>query len=91
MCGCSNAKRGMVVHHRWYLKGNDVIYKDEKYLPHNDSTRKQYLTDLYPLIFKNPKRFMYLCNTHHHALGKACQFGDPLWDKLCIARKLTKT
>lgn len=91
MCGCSTAKRGMVIHHRRYLKNNDVIYTDSKYIPHNDTTRKQYLIDLYPLIVHSPKRFMFLCNTHHHALGQACRYGDPLWDKLCMARKLTKT
>jgi len=91
MCGCQTAKRGMVVHHRRYLVNNDVIYSDKKYLPHNDTHRKQYLTDLYPLIFNNPDRFMFLCNTHHHALGQACRYGDKLWNKLNMARKMTKT
>ena len=91
MCGCITSKRGMVIHHRRYLKNNDVIYSDKKYLPHNEAHRKQYLIDLYPLIVNNPDRFMYLCNAHHHALGKACRYGDKLWDRLCICRKMTKT
>ena len=81
----------MVVHHRRYLINNDVIYSDKKYLPNNDANRKKYLIDLYPLIVNNPDRFMFLCNTHHHALGQAWRYGDKLWNKLSMARKMTKT
>ena len=81
MCDCIKSKRGMVVHHRWYLKKGDAIYSDPKYLPHNDTNRLKYLNDLLPLIKRNPKRFMYLCNTHHHALSKARRFGEKLWKK----------
>ena len=88
ICGCVSAKRGMTIHHCWYLKKGDIIYKD---FPQNDQGRLEYYTALYPLIKKNPKRFMYLCNTHHFALEKFCRYGDKIFTKLCHARKMTKT
>ena len=87
-CGCITAKRGMTVHHLWYLKNNDIIYK--KY-PKNESGSLQYYTELYQKVVKNPKRFMYLCNTHHFTLEKFCRFGDKIYNKISIARKMTKT
>jgi len=87
-CGCSNAKRGMTVHHLWYLKNNDVIYKD---YPKSESGTLQYYTDLYPKIVANPKRFMYLCNTHHFVVEKFCRFGEKIFNQLCLIRKMTKT
>jgi len=86
VCGCMVAKRGMTVHHVWYLKNNDVVYKD---FPENDSGRLEYYTKLFPLIYKNPKRFMYLCNSCHHAVGRICRFGDKKFNKLCLVRKMT--
>ena len=87
VCGCITAKRGMTIHHVWYLD-NDIIYKN---FPQNESGRLEYYNKLYPMVKKNPKRFMYLCNTHHFTLEKFCRFGDKLFNKLCIARKMTKT
>lgn len=87
ICGCKTARRGMTVHHRWYLQ-KDVIYKD---YPRNDSGTLQYYKDLYPMIQRNPNRFMYLCNTHHQALERMCRYSDRIFNKLCIARKMTKT
>jgi len=88
ICGCITAKRGMTVHHLWYLKNNDIIYKN---YPKNDSGTLEYYTELYPKVVKNPKRFMYLCNTHHFTLEKFCRFGDKIYNKISIARKMTKT
>lgn len=88
VCGCITAKRGMTIHHLWYLKNNDVIYKD---FPKNDSGNLDYYTKLYPKIIANPKRFMYLCNTHHQVLERFNRFGDKIFNKICIARKMTKT
>lgn len=88
ICGCGTAKRGMTVHHCWYLKNNDIIHSD---FSENDSGRLEYYTKLYPLIYANPKRFMYLCNTHHFALEKFNRYGNNIFDKLCLARKMTKT
>lgn len=90
ICGCKDARRGMVIHHRWYLKKGDVIYSDSKYIPHNDTTSLQYYIDLYPVIKRNPKRFMFLCNTDHQSLERFCRYGDKKFNKLCIARKMTK-
>lgn len=86
VCGCSVAKRGMTVHHLWYLKNGDVVYND---YPQNDSGRLEYYKSLYPLIKANPKRFMYLCSTCHQALERMCRFGDKKFNKLVIARKMT--
>jgi len=90
ICGCKDAKRGMVIHHRWYLSVGDIIYSSPPYTPHNDSTTLQYYTDLYPLIKLVPKRFMYLCNTDHQSLERFCRYGDKKFNKLCLARKMTK-
>jgi len=90
ICGCKDARRGMVIHHRWYLKKGDVIYNDPKYIPHNDTTSLQYYIDLYPVIKRNPKRFMFLCNTDHQSLERFCRYGDKKFNKLCLARKMTK-
>jgi len=87
VCRCMISKRGMTVHHLWYLEKCDVVYKD---FPQNDSGRLEYYKALFPLIFANPKRFMYLCNSCHHALSKMCMYGDKKFDKLCLARKMTK-
>ena len=90
VCDCEKHRKGMVIHHRWYLKKNDVIYRNEEYLPHNDNNRNKYLKDLKVMIERNPNRFMYMCNTDHHALGKFCQYGDKKFNKMCIARKMTR-
>lgn len=91
ICGCMKSKRGMVIHHLWYLLKGDVRYNDPKYLPHNDSNNLKYHNDLLPLIIKNPKRFMYLCTTHHFALEKLCRYGNIILNKLITARRMTKT
>lgn len=88
VCGCITARRGMTVHHLWYLKNNDVVYKD---FPKNDSGNLAYYKALYPLIHKNPKRFMFLCNTDHQSLERLNRFGDKKFNKLCIARRMTHT
>lgn len=87
ICGCMTAKRGMTVHHRWYLKNNDVVYSD---FPKNDSGNLEYYTKLYPKIVANPKRFMYLCNTDHQNLERFLRFGDKKFKQLCIARKMSQ-
>lgn len=84
-CGAKTARRGMTIHHVWYIN-NDVIYKD---FPANDTGRLAYYTALLPMIIRNPKRFMYLCNTCHQALERMCRFGDKKFNKLCQMRKMT--
>jgi len=85
ICGCEISKKGMTVHHLWYVKG-DVIYKN---YPQTDDGRLIYYTELFPLIKKNPKRFMYMCGKCHYSLEKLCHFGDKKFNKLCQARKMT--
>ena len=87
VCGCSKAKRGMTIHHRWYLSKGDAIH--DQYLPRNDSNVLRYYQDLLPLVKKNPKRFMYLCSTHHQALERFIRFSDKRFNKLVIARKMS--
>jgi len=88
ICGTGSAKRGMTIHHCWYLSNNDVTHD---MFPKNDSGRLEYYKALFPKIVANPKRFMYLCNTHHFALEKFNRYGNNIFDKLCLARKMTKT
>ena len=86
ICGCKISKRGMVVHHRWYIN-NDIVYSN---YPQNDSGRLQYYTDLKEQISINPKRFSYLCNKDHHSLTKFIQYGDKKFKALCLERKLSR-
>ncbi len=51
--------RGFAFHHLWYLKNNEVHYKDYK-------NSKTYNEDLAKQIKKNPSRFLLLCRVHHH-------------------------
>lgn len=86
LCGCKKAKRGMVIHHRWYIT-NDVVYKN---YPQNDSGRLQYYKDLEPLIRANPMRFSYQCNADHHSLSLFIRYGDKKFNALSLERKLSK-
>jgi hypothetical protein len=51
--------RGFAFHHLWYLKKNEVHYKNYK-------NSRKYNDDLTILIKRNPKRFLLLCRVHHH-------------------------
>jgi len=86
ICGCKKAKRGMIIHHRWYIT-NDVIYS--KY-PQNDAGRLQYYKDLEPIIKANTKRFAYLCNTDHQSLSMFLRYGDKKFNALCLERKRSR-
>ena len=87
-CGCKVSKRGMTIHHLEYIF-NDVTY--DQFKPHNDTNNLRYYKSLEPLVLENPKRFMYLCNTHHQAVEGLNRYGDELLGKLMKARKLTRT
>jgi len=86
VCSCEISRRGMVVHHLWYIFA-DIIYKN---YGRNDSGRLQYYTDLEPLVIKEKNRFMFLCNPCHTSLEKLCRFGDKKLKRLLIARRMTK-
>ena len=90
ICRCKISKKGMTIHHLKYIF-NDVVRSNEKYQPRNDSTTLQYYQDLEPLVIKIPKRFMYLCNTHHQAVERINRYGDETLEKLLQARKMTNT
>lgn len=62
----------MTVHHKWYIE-NDVIYKN---YPNSIEGRIQYYDDLFPLVQKNPERFLYLCIKCHNVLEYWLQFKD---------------
>ena len=85
VCGCKSAKRGMVIHHVWYIK-NDVTH--DQYLPRNDSNVLRYYQNLLPLVKKNPKRFMYLCSTDHQSLERLIRFGEKKFKQLIKARRI---
>lgn len=87
ICGCKISRRGMTIHHLWYIF-NDVVYKN---YPKNDTGKLQYYTDLEPLVKDMPERFLYLCNTHHQALERINRYGDKTLNRLLKARKMTKT
>lgn len=88
VCGCRISKRGMTIHHLEYIF-NDVIHSN--YKPRNDTNTLRYYTDLEPLVRDRPKRFMYLCNTHHQALERINRYNDKTLKKLLQAKKMTKT
>jgi hypothetical protein len=76
----------MTFHHLWYIF-NDVVYKN---YPKNTGGQLQYYKDLEPLIRETPKRFLYVCNTHHQAIERVSRYGDVIFKKLVRARKLTR-
>lgn len=87
VCGCKISRRGMVIHHLFYIF-NDVVYSN---YPKNDSGKLQYYLDLEPLAKEMPERFLYLCNPHHQALERINRYSDKTLKRLLKARKLTKT
>ncbi len=87
VCGCKKSKKGMTVHHLEYVF-DDVTYS--KY-PRNDSGKLEYYTALLEMVKDNPKRFMFLCNTHHQALERLNRYSSKILKKLLQALKLTKT
>lgn len=87
ICGCKISRKGMTVHHLWYIF-NDVVYSN---YPRNDSGKLAYYTALEPLVKENPKRFKPICNTDHQSLERLCRFGDEKLNKLLAIRKITKT
>ena len=67
MCFCTHEKfkdRGFVIHHLYYIN-NDVIRSD---YPAGEKGRFEYLTDLVPMIKKNPDRLVLIKNGNHTRL-----------------------
>lgn len=88
VCGCTKSKKGMTVHHLWYIF-DDVTYN--KYQPPNDTNKLKYYTDLLVKVKEMPERFMFLCNTHHQALERLNRYKKETLTKLLEALALTKT
>ena len=85
LCGTQWSRKGMTVHHIWYIK-NDVTYDQ---FPKGTKGSIQYYTQLTPLIKTNPKRFRLLCNTCHQTLERFLRFGDKKFNALAKERKMT--
>ena len=82
--------RGFVIHHLWYIE-NDV--RREKY-PKGEKGRYTYLTELIPMIEKNPDRFMLLKNGIHtridHPRNGLSRLKSDNFERLVLAVRLTK-
>jgi len=87
VCGCTKSKKGMTVHHLWYIF-NDVVYKN---YTRNDDGKLKYYTDLLIKVQETPERFMFLCNTHHQALERLNRYKKQTLNKLLEALQKTKT
>lgn len=87
VCGCKKSKKGMTVHHLEYVF-NDIVYKNYE---RNDTGKLKYYTALLEQVKENPKRFMFLCNTHHQALERINRYKPETLKRLLKALKLTKT
>lgn len=85
-CRCYTSKKGMVIHHRWYIE-NDVIRKN---YPSNGSGTLDYYLDLLPLIEKNPKRFRYCCNTCHQAYERIKRYSQKRLSKFTTEIKASQ-
>ena len=71
-------------HHLWYID-NDVIHRNYK------GNSEKYHKDLKPLILDNPKRFMLLCNTHHHYITWGAKFKDiKKWNRYLKAVRMSR-
>lgn len=70
VCHCKKSKSGFTFHHIWY-EDNERTYSDFKHAI-------DYYEYLYPLVLKNPKRFLYLCSDHHQALERMARWGKNL-------------
>jgi 5-methylcytosine-specific restriction endonuclease McrA len=85
ICGVQWSRKGMTIHHVWYIKG-DVTY--DQY-PKGVKGNTEYYRALEKHIKQNPKRFRMLCNTCHQTLERFLRFGDVKFDMLVTERKQT--
>ena len=78
VCHVSWHKKGMTFHHITY-DTNEKTHSD--FLDGYVGTL-HYYNYLGPIIKKNPKRFAYLCNPHHHTITKLLQFNSDKQDRI---------
>ena len=86
VCGTRISKKGMTIHHMWYIF-NDVVYHN---YPKTVEGKYKYYAQLKPIVEKEPKRFRYLCNTDHQSLERLFRYGDKKLNKLLLLRKEMK-
>ena len=81
VCHTEKSKRGMTFHHL-------------DYLPHEKTFRDfdnplEYYDYLQWVIRENPKRFLYVCNTHHQAITRIHRFSPLTRKRLLKAERMT--
>ena len=85
-CGAIKSKRGMTIHHRWYIK-NDVVYHD---YPKNHNGKMTYHKNLRKKVRERPSRFRYLCNTDHQSLERLLRYSEEKFEKLVKEVRATR-
>ena len=85
VCHTKKSRKGFTFHHLWYVL-NDVIRKD---FPKSLAGTLQYYQKLEPLIRKDPKRFLYVCNPHHQAITRLRMWGKNM-SRLIKAVRMTR-
>lgn len=86
VCLAKVSKRGFTFHHKSYIK-KDVIRKN---YPLNEKGTLDYYRDLAPLIRKNPKRFLWVCNPHHQSITRISRFNKDNLNRLIHAVRMSK-
>ena len=86
VCLTQTSKRGFTFHHKSYIK-NDIIRSN---YPLNEKGTLDYYSDLAPLIRKNPKRFLWVCNPHHQSITRICRFKKDNLKRLIQAVRMSK-
>ena len=82
VCHTEKSKRGMTFHHLDYLP-HEKTYKD---FP----SPLDYYSYLQYIIRENPKRFLYVCNTHHQAITRIHRFSPLTRKRLLKAERMTE-
>lgn len=70
ICDIEWSKRGMTFHHINYIPTE----KKHSDFPKGYDGMLEYYKYLEPIIIKNPERFSYLCNPHHHVITLLLRF-----------------
>ena len=81
VCHTEKSKKGMTFHHLSYEPG-ELTYSDF----HNPLEYYEYLKYK---VRQNPKRFLYVCNTHHQAITRVKRFSPLTRKRLLAAVRMT--
>ena len=82
VCHTEKSKRGMTFHHLNYEPG-ELTYSD---FP----SPLDYYEYLKYKVRQNPKRFLYVCNTHHQAITRIHRFSPLTRKRLLKAERMTE-